>query len=263
MTGHAPGVYDIGETEYFADPALSCSGAKLLLPPSCPAKFRYLQDHPEAAERKDVFDFGSAAHKMVLGAGPELALVDALDWRGKEAKEAREAARAEGATPLLLADFTKVQAMAKAIRAHPIAGPLLNPERGGEPEQSLFWLDYETGVPCRARADWLPDTGPGRYIITDYKTCSSADPDAIAKAAANYGYYMQADWYCTGIRDLVAVDDPAFLFVFQEKDPPYLITVAELDDEARRIGRARNRQAIERFRDCTEAGYLARLLRRH
>ncbi len=79
MTGYAPGVYDIPEGAYFADPALSCSGAKLLLPPSCPALFRYRQDHPE---HKDVFDFGSAAHKMVLGAGPPIALVDAPDWRG-------------------------------------------------------------------------------------------------------------------------------------------------------------------------------------
>ena len=255
MTGHAPGVYDIGEAEYFADPALSCSGAKLLLPPSCPAKFRYLQDHPEAAERKDVFDFGSAAHKMVLGAGPELVLVDALDWRGKEAKAAREAARAEGATPLLLADFTRVQAMADAIREHPIAGPLLNPANLGEPEQSLFWVDEETGVHRRARLDWLiPGDFLSRVIAVDYKSCTSADPDAIAKAVANYGYYMQADWYCDGVRALGLDGDPAFVFVFQEKEPPYLVTVAELDDEARRAGRARNRQAIERFRDCAEAG---------
>ena len=252
MTGHAPGVYDIPEAEYFADPALSCSGAKLLLPPSCPAKFRYRQDHPE---HKDVFDRGSAAHKMVLGAGPPIVLVDAPDWRGKAAKEAREAAYAEGATPLLLADAAGIWAMAGVIREHPIAGVLLNPDLGGRPEQSLFWADEETGVRRRARVDWLPDLHlGGRPILTDYKTCTSAAPDAIAKAVANYGYYMQDAWYTDGIRALFPDhDDPAFVFVFQEKEPPYLVTVAQLDDDARAAGRARNRQAIERFRDCIEA----------
>lgn len=246
-----PGVYNIPEDVYFADPALSCSGAKLLLPPSCPALFKHRQDHPQ---RKDVFDFGSAAHRMVLGAGPEIAVVDAPDWRGKDAKDARETARDTGQTPLLLADFGKVQAMAAAVRAHPIAGALLDPDRGGQPEQSLFWTDEVTGVHRRCRVDWLPQPGRGRFIVTDYKSCASADPAAIAKAVANYAYHQQDAWYCDGVRTLSLDDDPAFLFIFQEKEPPYLVTVAQLDDDARAVGRARNREAIERFRDCTESG---------
>ena len=251
MTGHAPGVYDIPEAEYFADPALSCSGAKLLLPPSCPALFRYRQDHPE---HKDVFDQGSAAHRMVLGAGPDIALVEAPDWRGKAAREAKEAAYTEGKTPLLYADAMKIAAMAGVVRQHPVAGALLDPERG-EPERSLFWVDEDTGVHRRARLDWWLPTGDfGRVIAVDYKTCTSADPGVIAKAVANYGYYMQDAWYTDGIRALFPDhDDPAFVFVFQEKEPPYLVTVAQLDDDARAAGRARNRQAIERFRDCIEA----------
>ena len=48
-----------------------------------------------------------------------------------------------------------------------------------------------------------------------------------------------------------------FIFVFQEKTPPYLVNVAQIDPdypENREIGRTRNRQAIERFRDCAETG---------
>jgi phage recombination protein Bet len=39
----------------------------------------------------------------------------------------------------------------------------------------------------------------------------------------------------------------------QEKEPPYLVTVIELPPELVDIGRARNRRALERFRDCTES----------
>ena len=81
---YAPGVYDIPEADYFgASYALSCSGAKLLLPPSCPARFFYRQDHQEY---KADWDFGSAAHNLVLDAGPEIAEILFDDWRKKAAK---------------------------------------------------------------------------------------------------------------------------------------------------------------------------------
>ncbi|MBO0827768.1 MAG: hypothetical protein J2P24_08300 [Streptosporangiales bacterium] len=46
-----PGVYNLPAAVYHADPvpggSLSQSGAKKLLPPSCPALYRYWADHPE------------------------------------------------------------------------------------------------------------------------------------------------------------------------------------------------------------------------
>ena len=57
-----PGIYEMTNEEYHSHRyALSSSGARKLLPPSCPAIFRYEQDHPQPP--KKVFDIGSAAHK--------------------------------------------------------------------------------------------------------------------------------------------------------------------------------------------------------
>jgi hypothetical protein len=248
-----PGVYEMPHAEYLADPvpggSLSSSGARLLLPPSCPAIFRYRQDHPP--ESTAVFDFGHAAHKLALGEGPPLAVLDAEDWRTKASREWRDAARAEGSVPLLRAEHEQVQAMAAALREHPLASSLLEPGTG-RAELSLFWADDD--IWRRARLDWLPLPGPGRLIVADYKTTVSADPvAALGKHVASYGYHQQAAWYLDGVRLLIA-DDPAFVFVFQDKSPPYLVTVAELDFQALEIGRARNRQAIERYRDCRESG---------
>ena len=247
-----PGVHDITEHDYFAATgALSCSGAKLLLPPSCPALFKYRQDHPE---HKRAWDFGSAAHRMVLGQGADFIVIDADNYRTKDAQDAAKTARAAGAAPVLNHEYEQIKAMAAAIRAHPLAGPLLDPARGGQPERSLFWVDADTGVHRRARIDWLPEPFfTSRFIITDYKTCEHADRASIRKAIANYGYYQQDDWYSDGVRALGLDPDPAFLFVFQEKKAPYLVNVAQIEPEDRAVGRARNRQAIERFRDCTEA----------
>lgn len=247
-----PGVYDIPEAEYFgATGALSCSGAKLLLPPSCPALFRYRQDHPEY---KRAWDLGTAAHRLVLGQGADFVVLDYDNYRTKAAQKARDEARAAGAAPVINPEYEQIKAMAAAIRKHPIAGPLLDPDCGGKPERSLFWLDEDTGVQRRCRVDLLPGPGRGRYIVTDYKTADSASPAAIAKAIANYGYYMQDAWYLDGVRALGLDDDPAFLFVVQEKKPPYLVNVAQIEDEDRWIGQDNNRRAIERFRDCTESG---------
>jgi hypothetical protein len=91
-----PGFYDdIPEAEYHADrDSLSVSGAKVLL--KAPALFKWQQDHPV---HKDVFDFGSAAHALVLGVGAGTDLrrrrATRLAHQGG-AKEERDDARAEG-----------------------------------------------------------------------------------------------------------------------------------------------------------------------
>jgi hypothetical protein len=233
--------------------SLSSSGARRLLPPSCPARFRYEQDHPQPYKR--VFDLGTAAHRLVLGDGPELVAVEADDWRTKAAREEREQVRAASGVALLAAEFDQVQDMADAIRRHPVASALFAPG-AGRPERSLFWRDGPTGVMRRARFDWLPDPRNGRMVIPDYKTCRSAEPSALARAVEEYGYHQQADWYRAGARALGLADESAaFVFVCQEKTPPYLVTVVELSAAALRIGAAKNRRAIETYARCTKSGH--------
>jgi hypothetical protein len=168
-----PGVYDLTEEQYFGDPipggSLSNSGAKKLLAPSCPALYRYYADHEEPHKRH--FDFGSAAHYQVLGAGPEIRIIEFDNYLTKDAKEAKKAAYADGATPILRAEYDRVQEMAAAIKAHPLAAALFDPA-SGKAEQSLFWIDEETGVWRRARLDWLRHRTTVRMISPDYKGLS-------------------------------------------------------------------------------------------
>ncbi|MBT2505119.1 PD-(D/E)XK nuclease-like domain-containing protein [Streptomyces sp. ISL-98] len=248
-----PGIYQMTNEEYHADRgSLSSSGARKLLPPSCPALFRHSQDTPQ--EPKKTFDLGSAAHKLVLGEGPDLVRIDADKWTTNAVKADVAAVRAEGGIPLKPAEHEQVHSMADALRRHPVASVLFDPARG-RPEQSLFWRDPLTGVMRRARFDWLPDARSGRLIIPDYKTCRSAEPAALARAVDEFGYHQQDDWYRAGAKALdLADEDAAFVFVCQEKTAPYVVTVVEMDATARRIGAARNRRALERFAECTATG---------
>ncbi|PWI08356.1 hypothetical protein DIZ27_23240 [Streptomyces sp. NWU339] len=249
-----PGIYEMtNETYHSHRYALSSSGARKLLPPSCPAIFRYEQDNPQPV--KKVWDIGNAAHKLVLGNGPELRLVDYERWDTKVAKAEVAEARAAGAIPLKRAEYDQVHDMADALRRHPVASLLFDPEHG-KPEQSLFWRDEKTGVMRRARLDWLPNPRSGRLIIPDYKTCRSANPEKLEKDIEEYGYHQQDDWYRSACHALdIADDQAAFVFVCQEKAAPYVITVIEVNATARRIGAARNRRALETFAHCTATGY--------
>jgi hypothetical protein len=66
MTILSDGIYtDVSNEQYHSDPnTLSSSGAKLLLPPSAPAKFKYLRDHPR--QDTDAFRFGRIVHTVIL-----------------------------------------------------------------------------------------------------------------------------------------------------------------------------------------------------
>lgn len=251
-----PGVYDMDEVVYFSDPvpagSLSASGAKLLLPPSCPALFRHAADNPPKTKR--AFDLGHAAHKHVLGVGAELVAVQADNWLTKKAKETAAEARAEGKIPLLAREVAQVEAMAAAIRRNPLAAALLNPDRG-KPEQSIFWRDETADIWCRARLDWLPTSGNGRLIVADYKTAVSAEPGHLRRAMFNFGYHIQHFWYLDAIRTLGLADDPAFVFIVQEKTPPYLVTVVQFDTESERLGEMRSRLARSIFADCVESQF--------
>ena len=250
-----PGVYQMSPDEYHSHTdVLSSTGARRLLLPSCPAKFRYLADHGQ--ESKPEFDLGHAAHRLVLGDGADLVVIATDSYRTKAAQAARDEAYATGRTPLLSHEDEQVQAMAAALREHPDAVALFEPDTG-RPEQSLFWVDAEFGVWRRARLDWLRNhDGNGRLIIPDYKTAHSVEPAALSKALADHHYNQQAAWYEDAVTALGLAGDqePVFLLVCQEKSPPYLITICQPDHVAIKWGRLRNRKALDVYRRCQATG---------
>lgn len=255
MTITEAGVYDMPAEQYHADPitggSLSASGARLLLPPNCPARYRYDRDNPPTST--STFDLGHAAHRLILGAGPDIVRVEADSWRTNKAKETRDEAHANGLTPLLAADHDRVIAMARALRQHPEASALFAPG-SGQPERTLVW---RTGtVWRRARLDWLP-VSPARgqrMLLADYKSARTASPEALDRVINDHGYHLQGAWYVDGVKSLGLAEDVAYMLVVQEKEPPYLVSVDQLDDAAMRIGAMLARQAVDVYRECVESG---------
>ncbi len=246
---------------YFPDPTrLSPNGAKRLLPPSTPAKFDEYRKNPPGPER--VWDFGTVAHKLVLNEGDQFLVLDpAIHGLKKDGavadnpratagwKEAESKARAEGLTPIHVDDYHKALAMAQKVHQHETAGPLL---ANGDAEQWLLWTDEGSGQKLRQRLDWKT-RDDGRLTVVEYKTAACAHPDVFERKAFDLGYFLAFAFAVTGAAALFD-ESPAYLFVVQEKEPPYDVAVCEPDAEAFRFAHEQMRQAIATYQRCMETG---------
>lgn len=257
-----PGIYEaIDDTTYHSDPvqggSLSSTGARILAQAGGPAKYQHYLAAPRAP--KKAFDLGHLVHSMVLGVGPELVEIpdellsgDNKSISSKAAKDFVTQAREAGGIPLKAHELAPARAMAAAVLAHPIAARLL--AQPGIPEASGFAQDPDTGIWVRVRPDYLPHQHDGRTVMVDLKTTRNADPAQFGRTAAEYGYHQQDPWYQDGVKWARGDDDTAFVFVLVETTAPHLVSVVELDDDARRIGRERNRLALHRYAEATTTG---------
>lgn len=245
-----PGLYPaLDESAYHADTALapelgrslSSSGAKTIL--DSPARFAYQRQHPVV---KDAYDFGHVVHGMILGSGSEVHVVHADSWRTKAAQEERDTARDAGEVPLLVADYERALAVQAAVMAHPVAGAIFS--RAGEAEQSLYWIDDDTGITCRGRIDWLLPNA-----IVDLKSAANAAPAKWSRNLVDFGYALQSAWYTDGLAAITGERLP-FVHVVVEKEPPHLVAVYQVDHEALAYGAERAAEARRLFAECESSG---------
>lgn len=241
-----PGIYAIPAETYHADrflpePSLSSTVARRIIE-TCPARAWWEKSNPQPPS--DALIVGSAAHEWLLEGETwpqrHVVLPPDHDGRTKDGRALKASIVAAGKRPVAYDDFQAIRAMKEALEAHPFAGAAF---RAGRAETTLIWRDEDHGIWCRARPDFLPRAG---RIIADYKTTVSAEPAYLRRAVRNYGYDQQAAWYLAGLRALGFVD-PQFLFVFQEKTAPYLITPVTLSARALNLGAELNRQAAVAF----------------
>ncbi len=260
------GIVALTADAYHADtvadrPSLSASIAKILCDRT---PLHAWTAHPRlnpnfVREEKDAFDLGTIAHALILQGDTATEVLDFPDWRTKIAKEAREASRAAGKTPILAKHWSTVRRMVEAavaqIDSHEADPALFAP---GLPEQTIVW--DEDGVTCRARIDWLHDD---RRAIDDYKTTSaSADPAAWCRTMLNMGGDIQQAFYRRGMRALFG-QNPEWRFIVQETYPPYALSVVSLAPDALALAEKKVERAIETWRRClatdTWPGYTTRI----
>ncbi len=252
----APGVYDVAKEDYHSDarlafgPALSGSGAKLIMG-DCPAVYFEQRQRPPVATA--AWDAGTMAHKWTLE-GDKFGdsfepLADWINPRNDAGRAAIGKIRSVGKTPVSAGQMRRIVGMRDALQAHHIARRLFV---SGAAERSLYWRDDEFGIWCRCRLDWLPDQS---RIVGEYKTTRSASHGQSERDLYALGYYQQAEWNLSGIKALGLIEDPAFVFVFQEKEPPYLVTTKTAGNAAMHWAEMMNRKAKQTFARCEFEGH--------
>lgn len=249
---------ELTPAEYHADqtgdtPTLSASIATLLVtksPAHAYTAHPRLNPNYQRDDDEDRFAGGTVAHALLLE-GLDVAHVCHYDsWRSKDAKEARDTARAHGRIPLLAHHWERVKEMVNAAGAQLAAFDLDPvPFTAGKPEQCLtFDLD---GVRCRALIDWLHD---GAAHVSDYKsTSASAHPLAWAKTAAGIGADLQVAMHTAAVEACYGIQ-PTWRYVVQETYPPFALSVVEPDGAWIALGRDKLRAALAVWKDCLASG---------
>lgn len=245
-------VLAISAAEYHADPcerpSLSSSLIHVLLSQSpLHAWAAHPRLNPDYAPREsETFDLGRAAHALMLEGPEALCVIDANSWRTAEAREARDEARAAGRVPLLTGQMANVEAMVAAARSQ-FAAMAPAPFASGKAEQTIIW--EEQGVLCRARLDWIDESGD----ISDYKTTSkSAQPQAWNRALFGNGGDVQAALYMRAVRAALGVETPDFRWVVQETYPPYALSIVVPGADLLTIAEKKIDYALALWRRCLD-----------
>ena len=216
-----------------------------------PEKFRFFLDHP--VEQTPALAFGSACHKYVLEYDDfynEYAVALPVDRRTKEGKGLWETfcSMNEGKTIVSVDDFETIVGMREALMKCPLAKKLLAGK--GQAEVPLFWTDKQTGEKCKAKLDRLVTYRRRKYIV-DYKTSAAADTFHFNSSIWKFGYHFQAAMYAEGLKTATKARKlPGFLFVAQEKKPPYSVNVIEVSEEVMNAGLAKYHQLLEKYHNC-------------
>lgn len=246
-----PGIHIVSADAYHADPciepSLSSSIAKLICNDSpLHAWTAHPRLNPAAInEESERFDIGTIAHALILEGEQVAEILKYPDWRTKEARAARDEARASGKYPILEKNWADIQAMLKAFdqqAAHFKEELFVN----GEPEQTLIWQE-DNGVWCRARLDWLSHD---RKRIVDYKTTgATANPEVVSRTLFDNGYDIQEAFYRRGVNRLFGID-PKFRFIYQETTAPYAVSILACGPDIQMLAEKKVMFAIEVFGDC-------------
>jgi len=242
----------ISNQDYHRHKAISSTQCKHLLKSAW--EFDYKRKHPKAPSA--AMQFGSLVHQLVLE--PEKFeqnyFVAEKPKRNTKAGKAmytildQERGHHEW---ISLDDFLKAQEIKNTLKQSELVSSLI---QGGKAEQSVFWHDDETGVLCRAKADYI---NLEHNVLLDLKTTSSlASENSFKHEVYKYHYHLSGAFYQDGFRKTTgqACD---FILIVVETNPPHNFAVYKLSDALLEQGKALYREALQVYIDAISAGNFA------
>ena len=207
-----------------------------------PQHYRWRLDNPP--EETPSMTLGRAIHTAVLE--PDRFPLDYVVWDGgRKAGQAYEDFKAvnAGRTILKLEEYEQALAIRDAVRSHRDARRYL---RRGKPEQTLTWVDAATGLPCKARLDWLAP----RWLL-ELKSTRSIDEREWRNTVTYSLYYGQLAFYRMGLRaQHPRRKAPAVKLIAVENCAPYEVVVFDVPDEVLDAGEDLAASLLARVKEC-------------
>ena len=152
-----------------------------------------------------------------------------------------------GREPLKPEQWEMVTGIAEAIEANPSArGSFSN----GIAEETLVWIDQETGTRCKSRMDYYHEESG---IVVDLKTCEDARIAAVTRDIVRYGYHKSAAHYLNGLKAANLPGDN-FAWIFVEKTRPYAISAYFAAPDMLEQGTSDMRRHLNDYAQCKNSG---------
>jgi hypothetical protein len=253
MIAHGAELLDLSPADYHKDPcevpSLSQSIAHTLITKT---PLHAWSEHPRLGNQKKKpskpMTTGQILHKMVLGKGAKLEVIEADNYRTKLAQEIRDRALQEHRLPILASEHADLLAALERIQANIRAYGI---DLSGSSEVQIKWSEPGLNGPVQCRG-MLDHVIFERGTIYDVKKIRSAHPAAVGRSIINYSYQIQWAAYTSALGALLtefqgAVD---FVFVFIEVEPPFAVYAARPNGMLRELGAMQWRRAVETWEQC-------------
>lgn len=240
--------YDVENQEYHEVPAAS-RGVLHTIGTFGSEKAVWEEQQPKTG---DAFEFGICFHLILLEPGLYTTDVVHLDMKSRQSKAYNEWKGEHPWVPHTVGDERdQLIAMESAALKHNAASKIMADDKV-HTEVSVFWIDEDTGVKCKARLDLVK---PGSYIA-DLKSTRDASPTGFQRQMSNLRYDLQPAWYMKGWNQVCAPEERVadWFWVCVEKSAPHLTAVYRASENIRHFGAMDLKLWLPKYKAWKEQG---------
>lgn len=214
---------------------------------SHPRLFNKRHTDPKLSDPNPSMTKGTLLHKLLLGAGAEITVIDADDYKGKTARIQKEEALAEHRIPVLAKQYDLICKCAETtkvnIRNHPACHGFFD---AGVSEAVIAW--QEKDIWCRGMLDRLPDDPA--FPIFDLKgTDLSAAPISWERRLRDT-YRTQGIFYNRGLEKIGRPRSQPMRYIVVEMYEPFEMAVFTASEELTELATAEIERAIRIWGHC-------------
>lgn len=172
-------------------------------------------------------------------------IVKPWNLNSKTCKALAEEIAASGKEIVTEADLDKAKAIEIALMASPEAALAITE---GQKQVSFVWVDEDSGVKCKGRADLV-----NKGFIDDLKTTMDASPREFSRTIGKFLYHVQAAVYTDAWLKLTG-DAMGFRFIVAETGDVPAVALYELDSVSMVAGTLMFARALKNVRQWLDHG---------